>query len=112
MRNITMSGLSRGTVVIEAGATSGSRLQARVALEHGRPVFLLRSLVDAHQWARDLVDVGRYGATATVVGDFDDILTALTGPPVAAGRAATRLDRVTPPASASPLERSHGGHDQ
>lgn len=51
-RNATMSGLSLATVVIEASHTSGARMQARLALEHGRPVFLLDSLVEQHKWAR------------------------------------------------------------
>ena len=51
MRNVVMSGLSRATVVIEAAETSGARMQARFALEHGRPVFLLESLL-GHEWAR------------------------------------------------------------
>jgi DNA processing protein len=50
MRNIVMSGLARATVVVEAGNTSGARMQARFALEHGRPVFLMRSLL-IHEWA-------------------------------------------------------------
>jgi DNA processing protein len=52
MRNATMSGLTLATVVVEASHTSGSRMQARLALEHGRPVFLLESLLD-QEWARD-----------------------------------------------------------
>ena len=52
MRNVVMSGLARGTVVIEASHTSGARMQARFALEHGRPVFLLASLLE-HVWARE-----------------------------------------------------------
>jgi DNA processing protein len=51
-RNAVMSGFSRATVVIEASHTSGARMQARLALEHGRPVFLMRSLLE-HKWARD-----------------------------------------------------------
>lgn len=50
-RNAVMSGFARATVVIEASHTSGARMQARLALEHGRPVFLLRSLME-HKWAR------------------------------------------------------------
>lgn len=52
MRNAVMSGLSLATVVVEASMTSGSRIQARLALEHGRPVFLLESLLE-HDWARE-----------------------------------------------------------
>ena len=50
-RNAVMSGFARATVVVEASRTSGARMQARLALEHGRPVFLLRSLADEHEWA-------------------------------------------------------------
>lgn len=52
MRNAVMSGLSLATVVVEASLTSGSRLQARLALEHGRPVFLLEYVLE-HEWARE-----------------------------------------------------------
>ena len=58
MRNAVMSGLSRGSVVIEASARSGARVQARLALAHGRPVFLLERLLE-QEWARDLA--GREG---------------------------------------------------
>ena len=50
-RNAVMSGFARATVVIEASHTSGARMQARLAREHGRPVFLLRSLLQ-HAWAQ------------------------------------------------------------
>jgi DNA processing protein len=53
MRNAVMSGLALGTVIVEASPTSGARVQARMALAHGRPVFLLRALV-AQPWAREL----------------------------------------------------------
>jgi DNA processing protein len=53
MRNAVMSGIARATVVVEASYTSGARMQARLALEHGRPVVLLDSLVAEHEWARE-----------------------------------------------------------
>jgi len=52
MRNAVMSGYALATVVIEAADRSGSRMQARLALRHGRHVFLMRSLLE-HNWARD-----------------------------------------------------------
>jgi DNA processing protein len=55
MRNVVMSGLALGTVVIEASHTSGAKMQARFALEHGRPVFLLESLLE-HEWARECAE--------------------------------------------------------
>lgn len=54
-RNITMSGIAQGTVVIEAGSTSGAKMQARVALEHGKKVFLIKSLTEQQEWARTYV---------------------------------------------------------
>jgi DNA processing protein len=53
MRNAVMSGFALATVVVEASHTSGSRLQARLALAHARPVFLLASLVREQPWARE-----------------------------------------------------------
>jgi DNA processing protein len=54
-RNAVMSGFARATVVIEAPYKSGARMQARLAREHGRPVFLLPSLME-HRWARDYAE--------------------------------------------------------
>ena len=51
-RNVVTSGMSQGTVVIEASATSGAKMQARLAIEHGKQVFLLYSLVTEREWAR------------------------------------------------------------
>lgn len=50
-RNAVMSGFARASVVVEASHTSGARMQARLALEHGRPVFFPRSMLE-HQWAQ------------------------------------------------------------
>ena len=53
MRNAVMSGLALGTVIVEASVRSGARVQARRALDHGRPVFLARALLD-QAWAQQL----------------------------------------------------------
>jgi DNA processing protein len=52
-RNAVMSGLALGTVVVEASHRSGARMQTRLALAHGRPVFLRRALLE-QPWAREL----------------------------------------------------------
>ncbi len=57
-RNVVMSGIGQGTVVIEASRTSGAKMQARYSLEHGRKVFLLESLVTAQPWARGYLERG------------------------------------------------------
>lgn len=81
MRNAVMSGLGRGTIVIEADERSGAKMQARLALEHGRTLFLLESLVERNAWARDYVERGRYGTTPIVVKSIDEVLHELSPPP-------------------------------
>jgi DNA processing protein len=72
MRNAVMSGYSLATVVVEAAYRSGARMQARLALEHGRRVFLMRSLL-VHEWAQG------YAArpNTTVVDGPDDVIREL-----------------------------------
>jgi DNA processing protein len=54
MRNALMSGYGLATIVIEAGETSGARAQARMAVEHGRPVILTDVVVASNAWAQAL----------------------------------------------------------
>ena len=75
-RNVTMSGISQGTVVVEASDTSGAKMQARIASEHGKQVFLLRSLVTEHEWARKMLDRG----AAIEVTQVDDVIMRLASP--------------------------------
>jgi DNA processing protein len=71
-RNITMSGIGQGTIVVEASATSGAKMQARMALEHGKQAFLLASLADQQEWARRYLERG-----AVRVDDLDAVMTRL-----------------------------------
>lgn len=73
LRNVVSSGVAMGTVVVEASGKSGARMQARLALEHGKRLFLVEPLVLHEQWARDYA--GRPGTT--VVKSVDDVLTVL-----------------------------------
>lgn len=79
MRNAVMSGLTLATVVVEASETSGARMQARLALAQGRPVFLLASLLATQAWARDCA-----GRPATHVvsapGEITSVIERLTSP--------------------------------
>ena len=52
MRNAVMSGYAAATIVVEAGEYSGARIQARYALEHGRPLIFPQELL-GNQWARE-----------------------------------------------------------
>jgi DNA processing protein len=74
MRNVVMSGMAIGTVVVEASNTSGARMQARLALEHGKRLFLVESLVLRESWARRYAE---YPGT-TVVESVDDVVDVLT----------------------------------
>lgn len=72
-RNVTMSGMGQGTVVIEASSTSGAKMQARLALEHGKQVFLIHRLVTSQKWAQGYLKRG-----AVDVNDVDkDIVNRL-----------------------------------
>lgn len=55
IRNAVMSGYGFASVVVEAGENSGARIQARLAVEHGRPVILMDSVVRSTSWARRLI---------------------------------------------------------
>ena len=73
LRNIVTSGLSLGTVVVEASETSGARLQANDARLHGKRLFLMRTLLE-QPWAREMAadDPG-----VTIVDDVDDVVRAV-----------------------------------
>jgi DNA processing protein len=75
-RNVVTSGISQGTVVIEASNTSGAKMQARLALEHGKKVFIVRSLVTDQRWAQTYV--AKRGAIE--VGDVDEVIRHLAEP--------------------------------
>jgi DNA processing protein len=80
MRNAVMSGLALGTVVVEATHTSGARVQARLALAHGRPVFVAKQLLE-QDWARALV--ARPGTKAfSAPYEITDLIERLAQPGV------------------------------
>lgn len=73
MRNASMSGYGLATIVIEAGENSGSRIQARVAGQHGRPVILTSRVVEATRWGRALVGA----SNVTVVSNLAEMRDAI-----------------------------------
>ena len=75
-RNHVTSGISLGSVVIEASGTSGAKMQARVAAEQGRHVLLLQSLVDQQPWAQKMVEAQR----AIPVASIEQMLEILERP--------------------------------
>lgn len=86
-RNVVTSGMGQGTVVIEASETSGAKMQARLALQHGKHVWLLRSLVEEHQWARRYVEA----RGAKQVASVNEIVNDLRSTEAVKERADARL---------------------
>jgi DNA processing protein len=71
-RNSLMSGLTLGSVIVEASPTSGTRVQARHALAQGRKVILMARVL-AGDWAQELAKK----PGVTVAETADDVLAAL-----------------------------------
>lgn len=72
-RNVTMSALTEATIIVEAGETSGTLIQARAAIAQGRQLFILESC-----FHRGLSWPEKYLAQGAIrVRDYDDIRAAL-----------------------------------
>ncbi|MGI5484824.1 DNA-processing protein DprA [Streptomyces lavendofoliae] len=72
-RNVVTSGSTMGSIVIEASSTSGAKMQARIAHEHGKHVFLIKSLATSEPWAAKMVAEGK----AIEVAELDDVVSRL-----------------------------------
>jgi DNA processing protein len=69
MRNGTMSGYGLATIVAEAGEHSGSRVQARKALDHGRRVIVSAQVADSTSWGAAMAKEG----SAQVAGSASEL---------------------------------------
>lgn len=69
-RNVTMSALTDATIIVEAGETSGTLVQARAALKQNRKLFILENnfLNPALTWPKKFQQSG-----AIRVKDYDEI---------------------------------------
>jgi DNA processing protein len=73
-RNVTMSALTEGSIIVEAGETSGTLTQARAALHQGRKLFILESCFQR----TDITWPARFEAEGAIrVRAPDDIWSAL-----------------------------------
>ncbi|MDR0482899.1 MAG: DNA-protecting protein DprA [Cellulomonadaceae bacterium] len=73
MRNGTMSGYGMATIIIEASEYSGSRIQARKAADHGRPVILSNRVAAGTSWGAEMA----HEPWVTVVTSRDDLERAV-----------------------------------
>ena len=73
-RNHVIAALSQVLIAVEGAPRSGSSAAVRAAIGQGRPVGLLRSLVDSQDWARQLVESGQ----AFPVKSLDDVMGRLS----------------------------------
>lgn len=77
VRNAVMSAYGYATVVVAAGEHSGTRVQAREAIAHGRPVILSSMVARDTRWGADLVGQPGVHVAATpreVLRHLDTIL--------------------------------------
>jgi len=74
-RNKTMSALTEATIIVEAGETSGTLIQAKAALDQGRKLFILESNFSNPDvtWPAKFEKLG-----AVRVREFEDILRVLS----------------------------------
>ena len=74
-RNVTMSALTEATVIVEAGNTSGTLIQARHAIQQNRKLFILDSCFRNSEltWPAKYLERG-----AIRVSEFDEIRACLT----------------------------------
>lgn len=95
MRNASMSGYGLATVVVQAGEHSGTRIQARQAQQHGRPVILRDTVVRDTQWGHRLFSrPGVYVASS--VPEVQQILQEILHMPDAIEDVMSHLIDMTP----------------
>tara|TARA_B100000614_G_scaffold136183_1_gene121198 strand:- start:1287 stop:2195 length:909 start_codon:yes stop_codon:yes gene_type:complete len=78
IRNYITSGISKATVVVEAGGGGGTLIQAKQCMKQGRHLFLLKSLVDRTDltWPKKFVKKGAF-----VLSSLEDVAKAMSQAP-------------------------------
>jgi DNA processing protein len=104
-RNRIISGLSRATIVVEAGIGSGALITAHHALEQGRAVFVVPGPLDAGPSAGCLALLREAPGAARVVAGIPELLVDLE---LVSGRQRRRSRARAALAEAGPVERELG----
>jgi len=100
LRNRVVSGLSLGTVVVEAAERSGALITARLAMEQGRAVMAVPGRIDSYS-ARGTNALIRDGAKMVsgiedILGEFEYLFPELRPPSPEAPPASRRLENLSP----------------
>ncbi|MDN5790447.1 MAG: DNA-protecting protein DprA [Micrococcales bacterium] len=90
MRNAVMSGYGVATVVVEAGEHSGARIQARMAVHHGRAVILTDLVVNSTEWGKDLRDRPDVYVTSSI-DDVTSVVRELVQRPAQLGAVLSQI---------------------
>lgn len=79
-RNASMSGYGMATIIIEAGEKSGTRIQARLAVGHGRPLILSSTVATGTQWGAALVGLPNVYVASSLAELKDCVQEVLAAP--------------------------------
>jgi DNA processing protein len=100
LRNRVVSGLSLGTVVVEAAERSGALITARLAMEQGRAVMAVPGRIDSYS-AKGTNALIRDGAKMVsgiddILREFEYLFPELQPPSAEAPPASRRLENLSP----------------
>jgi DNA processing protein len=73
-RNVLIAGLSKASLLVELNERSGTRIEANITIEQGKPVLLWAPLLAKAKWAQRFAD----HHLVSFVDDVDDIAAVLS----------------------------------